>query len=292
MRALLAHYLRDDVSLDALGSGRFATREFLDECLSLPTVNLRLAEIETYLPAVCRQLARDIGEERKFFKAHAANAVNSHGARLFPADAGAAIHIVRNPLDVAASMIPFFGWPAEQAAETLADESFVLNPSQADPFAAIPERLLSWSQHAASWMDCPNLRTHTLRYEDLRVRPEAVFAEALCFVGIEPVVEHVARAVERSRIERLQSEERESGFGGPAVVRQGALLSTGEVRSLARRTAPRMRPPDRGRSSGDDAATGVRTARLGSGGRVKGSVALTFASPFVGRDACASAKQI
>lgn len=221
VRALLAHYLRDDVSLNALGSGRFTTREFMDECLGLPTVDLHLAEIENYLPAVCHHLARDIGEEPNFFKVHAANGVNSHGARLFPDDAGAAIHIVRNPLDVAASMIPFFDWPAEQVAATLADEAFVLNPSQADPFEAIPERLLSWSRHAASWMDCPTLRVITLRYEDLRKRPEAVFAEALRFAGIDPVAERVAHAVDCARIERLQSEERESGFAGlPAISTQ------------------------------------------------------------------------
>lgn len=228
VRALLANYLRDDVSLDSLGSGRFTTREFMDACLGLPTVNLHLAEVENYLPAVCRQLAEDTGEEPAFFKVHAANAINVAGKRMFPDDAGAAIHIVRNPLDVAASMIPFFGWSAEQVTQTLGDEAFVLNPSRADPFDGLPERLLSWSQHVASWMDCPGLRVHTLRYEDLLNSPEAVFSELLRFAGIEPVPARVAQTVELSRIENLQSQERGSGFAGRPATAKKLFFRQGE----------------------------------------------------------------
>lgn len=231
VRALLAHYLRDDVTLNSLGSGRFTTREFMDECLGLPTVNLHLPEIENYLPEVCRYLSQNTGAEPTFFKLHAANAVNSNGARLFPNDAGAAIHIVRNPLDVAASMIPFFDWPAEQVTQILADETFVLNPSQTDPFDGVPERLLSWSQHAASWMDCPDLQIHTLRYEDLRNDPESMFSNLLRFIGLDPNPTRVERAIELTRIERLQSAERESGFAGRPTSAKEPFFRRGECGS-------------------------------------------------------------
>lgn len=217
LRALLAHYLADastPLPLDALGSDAvLASRSAVDDLLGLSTADLRADELARYLPRACRRLARDAGPTPCFVKVHAALERNDAGVFLYPPDATAGVvYVVRNPLDVAASMAPFFGLSAEAVVRRLLDPNYVLNPAADDMATVLPERLGSWSDHVRSWLDAPGYRVHLVRYEDLLEDTVGVFSGVLTFAGLDPDPGRVARAVANARFERLRAAEPPEGF--------------------------------------------------------------------------------
>lgn len=216
MRALLAGYYGEgNVDLNDLGSRAVLSRHgSLDELLGTDPHLLGPSELDGLKPEAARQLVRD-GADREgpsFHKVHSANYPAPTGERVFPAGAGRALYVVRNPLDVAASWAPFFAVSLDQAVQTLGDRAFVLNRSRGRFDDVLPELLGSWSDHVTSWLDAPGLPVHVVRYEDLKADPAAAFAAALRFVGEAPDPTRVAVAVEAARFERLQARESEEGF--------------------------------------------------------------------------------
>lgn len=240
VRSLLTAYLGDDaVRIDALGhSNPLVTRRWFDDVVGLSSGILRLDEIERYRPACSRLLADAIGDELRFMKVHAANVASTAGERLFAPEAGAAVYIARNPLDVAASMAPFFGWPVERAVDVLCDESWVLN--DAAGAMILPDRLTSWSGHVTSWLDAPGQRVHLVRYEDLHADAAAVLTGILGFAGVTPVPGEVAAAVEATRFERLREQEAERGFPEHTRKATAPFFRSGVVGAWRRELPPRL----------------------------------------------------
>ena len=70
----------------------------------------------------------------------------------------------------------------------------------------------SWSQHVTSWLDQADLNAYLIRYEDLHTEPVRHFARLVELAGLEYNSERLARALEMSRFERLQSQEDAVGF--------------------------------------------------------------------------------
>lgn len=219
LRVLLSDYFAGDrapVPLDRLSvRADLTARDAFDDLLGLPSADLRPDEIDRYRPRVCRLLAADVGANPYFVKLHSALSRNAAGDFLFPPDATAGVvYVARNPLDVAASLAPFFGWTLDRAIEAMADDDFVLNPARGGLPTVLAERPGSWSTHARSWLDAPGYRVHLVRYEDLLADPAGTFGRVLRFAGLDPDPGQVERAVARARFERLQAEEARSGFPG------------------------------------------------------------------------------
>lgn len=135
------------------------------------------------------------------------------GAEPFPlAATRAAIHVVRDPRDVACSYAPFFGVDLPTAVDAIARD-------RGHDSTASPARLQtaqpwgSWSSHTASWRsdDVP-FPVLTLRYEDLKADAVGALGPILRGVGLECSDEELAAAVEQTQFERLQESERERGF--------------------------------------------------------------------------------
>ena len=216
-RAFLAAYLGEGAfDLNDLGDGlHHGGLRAIDALLGVDPALLRRDEVMAYRPAVAHQLAADLAARgrRTFAKLHSANLAMDAGGLPFPAGAGRALYIVRNPLDVAASMAPFFGWTHDRAVTVLGDDGFVLNERRDGRFMRIlPEPLASWSTHVRSWLDAPGVPVHTLRFEDLKADAVGAFTRALEFVGEAPDPGRVALAVEAARFENLRQREADEGF--------------------------------------------------------------------------------
>lgn len=119
-----------------------------------------------------------------------------------------AIYLVRNPLDVAISYAHHFGVGIDDSIEQL-------NYAGAGtPTTDLVARQYygSWSMHVSSWTEVPFPTRHVVRYEDMIDDPLDTFAGVAKFLGLEPPIERLQRAIANSSFEQLQSQENDRGF--------------------------------------------------------------------------------
>ena len=134
---------------------------------------------------------------------------SSVAAAFLPAGA---IVIVRDPRDVAPSLANHRRTSVDEAIAFMADKDACFSNGGKGQAAQLRQRLLDWSGHVASWLDQPDIPVHLVRYEDLHGDPVAAFSAAMAFAGRTSALDVIARAVEYSRFERLQAQERDQGF--------------------------------------------------------------------------------
>jgi hypothetical protein len=217
-RTFLTNLLRDDdrpADINHLGGGPIASARIpFDEALGYDSGEMTFEEVDRLRPEVYVYLARQ-AKETLFCKVHDAYTFLPDGRPLIPPEATqCALYFIRNPLDVAVSFAHHsghdrFGKVIRRMAE--AEDSFcetdATEPNQ------LRQKLLSWSGHVVSWVDAPGIRVRVIRYEDMKLRTEETFTEAVRFAGLAVDSSRIRKAIEFSRFEELQAQERKSGFG-------------------------------------------------------------------------------
>lgn len=174
---------------------------------STPLTELTEEEITKYRPLVQRDFTTSFPDS-VFVKTH--NFLGEHnGVDLHNMDVTAgAIYIVRNPLDVAISMISHFGIPLDAAIETMAMESAGTDLNSIH----VPEHYGSWSTNVRSWTQTPNPQLLVMRYEDMLAKPRTSFKRVTNFLGLKPSSERLERAIRFSSFKVLKAQEQKSGF--------------------------------------------------------------------------------
>jgi len=130
-----------------------------------------------------------------------------------PADAvHRVVYIVRDPRDVAVSSAHHFGKPAEAVVADMNDPQFTIGRSQGQLNPNVEQYLSTWSRHVASWLDAPELPVHCVRYEDMIVAPERIFADTVRFLALDHTAEEIARAVQAAAFDKLAEQEARDGF--------------------------------------------------------------------------------
>jgi hypothetical protein len=116
------------------------------------------------------------------------------------------IYIVRDPRDVAVSN---YHWELKlrSVRDGFPIEDFV--PRWMEP--QFWPRIGSWGDHVTSWLSTRqgNEGFLLLRYEDLKQDPQRALAQAAEFLGIEPSMERLNRAVELSSAENMRKLEKQ-----------------------------------------------------------------------------------
>jgi hypothetical protein len=82
----------------------------------------------------------------------------------------------------------------------------------------------SWQQHTRSWLESPLARNGNLlvvRYEDLRKNPEQKLQELLQFVGIDPDVRIIRRAIENNTLQQMRAKEDKAKKAGETSILLG-----------------------------------------------------------------------
>jgi hypothetical protein len=168
-----------------------------------------------------------------FIKTHNANRA-VHGIPLCTAAFTAgAIHIIRDPRDVAVSYAAYTGLTLD---ETIA---FMAQPGAANrgTAAQVFEFLGRWSAHAESWATAP--KTLLIRYEDMLDRPAHEFGRVIRFLGDDATPARLAQAIAFSDFATLAKQEATHGYhaGSPntAFFRQGRAGTWREVLTQAQR---------------------------------------------------------
>ncbi|GAA4644399.1 sulfotransferase domain-containing protein [Pontixanthobacter gangjinensis] len=215
LRSLLTAYCYPDDEFDInalIGQQDPFDRQLLDDHAGISSAEMSDRELIPYQAQLHRHLAQH-AQPPYFIKTHSACRVSHDGTHLFPAEASAgAIYIVRDPVDVVPSLAHHEGRDFDWTIARMADAEAGLDIWPNKGGLMVPQFMSSWSVNAQSWLDQNQIPVHLLRYEDLHGDTERHFADVLRFCAIEIDQSRLLAAVERCRIDRLQSDETKSGF--------------------------------------------------------------------------------
>lgn len=215
MRAFLANYVNDadkPLSINELRVGGIASgRLSFDELVGVETSDLTPTQVQNCRPMVYRLLAEN-SETTLFLKVHDAFRWTPDGAPMFPAEATLGVlYIIRHPCDVAISYAYHNSTTLDRAITQLNNPVHTLAGSQDRLDVQLEQKLLSWSQHARSWLDS-GLNCYAVRYEDMLAQPQEIFGAVIRFAGLEYNAERLQRALEFSSFQELQGQEQRENF--------------------------------------------------------------------------------
>lgn len=214
-RALLTAYEDSDgdVNINKLAARHAARERLFERYLACDGSLLSVEETFVARRALYLFLA-DTNTSRAPQKVHDANLPLANGQLLFPPEATAAVvHLVRHPFDVAVSYAYHLGLAPnfDQCIDNMCNPEFRVDGMV---HAQMPQVQSDWSSHALSWLETPNVRRVTLRYEDMLADGVGSLTQALrtMYPDIDPDPDRVVRAVEATSFGKLQAQEVASSF--------------------------------------------------------------------------------
>lgn len=141
-------------------------------------------------------------------KTHSACVIANNVPLITPNATAGAIYVIRNPLDVVASLANHYQTDLDRAIEIMATKDCVMPPSPGQ----LEQVLLDWSGHVRSWIEAPQMRLHVMRYEDMRNKPYKTFAALSRFLGLPIEKPRIMKAIKFSSFDELKKQETDSGF--------------------------------------------------------------------------------
>lgn len=231
LRIFLTNYLLDGDSpadINALKGGPIASaRQWFDEWAGVEASLLDDAVIERLRPDVYRCMARET-PEMLYMKVHDAWGRTDRGEALFPADVTAGvIYILRNPLDIAASLANHYGVTIPEAVSKMGNADHSLARSLGGLNDQLHQRLGTWSGHVQSWLDTSGLPVCAVRYEDMLANPNTAFAEVVRFCELPFDKKRLQKAIEFSCFAEAQHQEQAKGFREQSAKSKGSFFRQG-----------------------------------------------------------------
>lgn len=210
-----------DINIDIERTGIASDRSRFDNMLMVESGVLTHLEVDRLRPSF-HEFSRkraEMGNSRPpgdlpCMKVHDAYTLTSHGEPVLAGKRGAdgAILIVRDPRSVAASLADFRSKSIDETIEFMNDPDASFAGKTHGHRPQLRQRLLSWSGHAASWLDQKDLPVHMIRYEDLVADTCGVLARALVMTGRSATSDQIQRAVSLAAFDRLREQESIAGF--------------------------------------------------------------------------------
>lgn len=124
-----------------------------------------------------------------------------------PAVTAAAIHVIRNPFDVAPSYARHLAISVDEAIDKMLSPQ-ALNATETRIFEIVGR----WDDHAASWQGAKGLPLHAMRYEDMKADTERAFRGLLSFLQAPVKDGQLRRAIRATSFEALRKQEDTQGF--------------------------------------------------------------------------------
>jgi hypothetical protein len=189
-----------------------SSRLMFDEATGLSSSDLTKEEIEELRPYVYRYVSKNSGD-LSFHKIHDAFIFTKSGNPIIPSDISlGAIYFIRNPLDLVLSFANHTGDSIDEMIEFMNKPEYSFCARTDRLYNQLEQKLQSWSMHIKSWIDQELIPVCILKYEDMKQDTLASFRKAVLFSGIQATDEDIIIALDLSRLEELQKQERESGF--------------------------------------------------------------------------------
>lgn len=228
-----------------------AERSSFDEYMGVAASDLTAAEVLAWRPEVLRARVRD-GEAARMLKTHDARVRLPGGGELIPSDISlGAVHLVRDPRDVAPSLARHLDVDVDQAISVMADDRTLMGKSYRRLSPQLWQLWSGWSGHTESWLVPAAFPVLTVSYERMRANPEQVLAEILAALRIPCSEPRIKAAVAATTLDRLRAQEDRDGFrerpGAARFFSSGLVggwrgrLSAEQVRRIETDHAPMMR---------------------------------------------------
>ena len=165
------------------------------------------ADIAAVRPLIQQQIADEV-DGLAFVKTHNALVMDRGYPTINMKVTSGAVYIVRNPLDIAASLAHHIDTDIDTAIGIMGREGMETRINE----AAIYEVYGSWSAHVESWTRTGHRAIHVMRYEDMNECPAETFRKLADFLLVDPSDEVLQNAIELSAFTRLSEQEEKSGF--------------------------------------------------------------------------------
>ena len=216
LRVFLTNFLRNDgqpADINALEmQANAASRHLVDHALVVESSDLTEDELAWYRPEAYRILARR-SRETLYVKVHDAYTRSADGEPLIPADVTrGAVYLVRNPLDVAASLAHHHATTLDSTIDLMGSEAGALVSGRTRLAPQLKQLMLTWSRHVLSWIDQTVIPVHLMRYEDMLRQPVETFSATLRFLGLPDNPDRVRTAAGFSSFQHLRDQEQAHGF--------------------------------------------------------------------------------
>jgi hypothetical protein len=156
---------------------------------SRPLSEIPMRELAEMRPTAHRELA-DRANDFLFLRTHSAAVRHFGHLTITPEATAAAIYIVRNPLDVAASYGAARRRPINRTIALMAQTGRTLGKSSTRTYEVVG----SWSENVESWTMRIKGRFLCLRFEDMLEDPERQFSQVVEFLGMKATPEQIAKA--------------------------------------------------------------------------------------------------
>jgi hypothetical protein len=216
LRAFITALKNGDVDINKLETdGIFSARVRFDTYSGLDSSLLTDDESKTLLGTIFNHLSVTTAKERLFVKVHDAYTFLPNGKPLIPTEStSCAIYLIRNPLDIAASLASHRDDTIDSSIEMLNDNNcrFSAQNNQFNTQPQFEQRLLNWSEHVLSWTTKPPFPVLVLRYEDMLADTLNIFYKAVKFMGIRANLQQIETAMAASSFEQLQKNEKNADF--------------------------------------------------------------------------------
>lgn len=212
LRTFLTNYVQDlDEPADInklIGGWSYLDRGQFDDIMGLSSSDMTEDELNHYRPQFHNGIVEH-ADSPVFIKSHEAYRRFPNGSSLFASDGGnKAIHLVRNPLDVAVSFAHHNDKTIDRTIKKLGNSKAKMSGGA---FRFV-EHMSDWTRYNESWIDQDELPILSLRYEDILSDTEACFAEIIRFTRLDFAQDRLKKAIAFSRFDQLQEQEKQKGF--------------------------------------------------------------------------------
>lgn len=219
-RCFLSALLTGQVDINKINTdGIFSNRVLFDNLTDIDgrlldeeEVKIRMAEIYKFHCKHTRKL--------EFTKVHDAYSLDRNRKPIFPSDVSHhVIYLVRNPLDVVASLANHNSTTKDKSIELmnhpqghLAWQRNGLNINN-----QLPQLMYDWSGHVTSWLNQKEIPVTVVRYEDAKKDAVSCFHRVIKDLGLKVSKTKIEEAVQLSKFERLKDMEDKEGFAEKAA---------------------------------------------------------------------------
>jgi aryl sulfotransferase len=212
LAALTAEADEPDLDIDHLGGGPIASsRAHMERWTGFASTDLTELELEWLRPECDAALDRSFDEVR-VRKVHDALFTRRGMPIVPPEHTLAAIYLVRDPRDVAASVAHHSRLTTERAVAHLGDPDASIPMPTMLAGTQVVQHLGTWSDHLRSWTRHDLFPVEVVRYEDVLEDPQRELGRLARFAGLEPSEERLGAAVRAARFEVLSAKEQRGGF--------------------------------------------------------------------------------
>ncbi|KUR78185.1 sulfotransferase domain-containing protein [Novosphingobium sp. FSW06-99] len=146
-------------------------------------------------------------------KVHDGWTLTPAGEPLFPPHVTlGTVYLVRDPRDIVPSLAHHAGITIDDQVASMERPAIILAGQAQGITMQLPQCLLNWSAHVASWLDAPGRPALVQRYEDLLGDPVAALTRIAAYLDLPATAALIDRAVASTRFDRLQAAEARTGF--------------------------------------------------------------------------------